>query len=132
MTTTNWATMNKPDDFSNLDAVLLATNRAMQNLVPPADILPSEWAEKNVRIPVGNRIPGPINFANAPYQRGMIDVIKEPGINRVSFMTGAQLGKTTVQQCVTGYFIAHDPREAQGCQRPAADSETVSSGGSLP
>lgn len=96
--------------FSNPEAVLAAIRRAFVNLVPPPDMLPSVWAEKNVRIPVGNAIPGPISFDNAPYQRGMLDAIKEPGVRRVSFMTGAQLGKTTVQQCVTGYFIAHEPR----------------------
>ncbi|AWM87365.1 phage terminase large subunit family protein [Microvirga sp. 17 mud 1-3] len=102
--------MNSADTFSNLEAVAAATRRAMANLVPPPDMLPSVWAEQNVRIPVGNAIPGPISFENAPYQRGMLDAIKEPGVRRVSYMTGAQLGKTTVQQCATGYFIAHEPR----------------------
>lgn len=66
----------------------------MHHLVPPPDILPSRWAEKNIKIPVGNAIPGPINFDNAPYQRGMIDAIKEYGVRRITYMTGAQLGKT--------------------------------------
>lgn len=96
--------------FSNAFAVIAAARRATQNLVPPPDLKPSEWAERNVRIPVGNAKPGPIRFANAPYQRGMLDAIKEPGVRRVSYKTGAQLGKTTVQQCVTGYFIEHEPR----------------------
>lgn len=96
--------------FSNWKAVKKAIRRAARSLVPPPNIKPSEWAEKNVRIPIGNAIPGPINFRNAPYQRGMIDAIKEPGVFRIDFMTGAQLGKTTVQQCITGYFIDHEPR----------------------
>jgi phage terminase large subunit GpA-like protein len=100
--------MNHP--FSNLDAVVAAASRAAQNLIPPAEMKPSEWAEKNIRIPIGNAVPGPINFDNAPYQRGMIDCVVEPGIKRVTFQTGAQLGKTTTQQCITGYFIDHDPR----------------------
>lgn len=96
--------------FSNWKAVRKAIKRAARSLVPPPNIKPSEWAERNVRIPIGNAIPGPINFRNAPYQRGMIDAIKEPGVFRIDFMTGAQLGKTTVQQCITGYFIDHEPR----------------------
>jgi len=60
----------------------------MHHLVPPPDILPSRWAEKNIKIPVGNAIPGPINFDNAPYQRGMIDAIKEYGVRRITYMTG--------------------------------------------
>lgn len=96
--------------FANPSGVARAIRRAIEHLVPPADILPSEFAEQNIVIPVGNAVPGPIRFGAAAYQRGMIDVIKEPGITRVSYMLGAQLGKTTIQQCITAYFIAHDPR----------------------
>lgn len=113
-----------PAQFNNMDAVVAALRRAMVHLVPPPDMLPSAWAEANVRIPVGNSIPGPINFDNAPYQRGMIDVIKEPGVRRVSYKTGAQLGKTTVQQCITGYFIAHEPRSQIFVQPTQGDVQT--------
>lgn len=96
-------------DFANLVAVLEADARAAAHLVPPPAMLPSEWAQANVRIPVGNAIPGPINFDNAPMQRGLLDVVKEPGIRRADYMLGAQLGKTTVLQCMVGYNIAHEP-----------------------
>lgn len=111
-------------DFSNDAGIIEAIRRASTNLVPPPDMLPSEWAQQNVRIPVGNAIPGPISFENAPYQRGMLDVIKEPGIRRVSYKTGAQLGKTTVQQCITGYFIAHEPRSQIFVQPTQGDVQT--------
>lgn len=111
-------------EFSNLDAVLAADARAAQNLVPPPDMLPSRWAESNVQIPIGNAIPGPINFDNAPHQRGMIDVIKEPGVRRVDYMMAAQTGKTTVQQCITGYFIAHEPRSQIMAQPSQGDMQT--------
>lgn len=111
-------------DFSNPDAVLAAIRRAASNLVPPPDMLPSQWAEANVRISVGNAIPGPINFANAPYQRGMLDAMKEPGIRRVTYKTGAQLGKTTVQQCGIGYFIAHEPASQIFVQPTQGDVQT--------
>lgn len=96
--------------FSNPAGIRQAVLRSIEHLIPPPDILPSEFAERNIVIPVGNAVPGPIRFDAAAYQRGMIDVIKEPGINRVSYMLGAQLGKTTIQQAITAYFIAHDPR----------------------
>jgi len=111
-------------DFSNIDAVYEAMRRAMLNLLPPPDIKPSEWAEKNIRIPLGNAIPGPISFDNAPYQRGMIDVIQEEGIKRISFMTGAQLGKTTIQQCITTYFIAYEPKSQIFVQPTQGDVQT--------
>ena len=110
--------------FRNAAAVLAAIRRAAVNLIPPKDMLPSEWAQENVRIPVGNAIPGPIDFDNAPYQRGMLDAIKIPGIRRIDYMTGAQLGKTTVQQCITGYFIAHEPRSQILVQPTQGDVQT--------
>lgn len=112
------------DQFSNIDGVASALKRALAFLVPPPDMLPSVWAEQNIRIPVGNAIPGPINFDNAPYQRGMLDVIKEPGVRRVDYMTGAQLGKTTIQQCITSYFIKHEPRSQIFVQPTQGDVQT--------
>lgn len=112
------------DNFSNMPAVIAAAKRAMHHLIPPPDILPSLWAESNIKIPVGNAIPGPINFDNAPYQRGMINAIKEAGVRRIDFMTGAQLGKTTIQQCITGYFIDHEPRSQIFVQPTQGDVQT--------
>lgn len=96
--------------FSNADGVDEAMQRALAHMEPPPDILPSKFAEDNIVIPIGNAVPGPIRFDAAAYQRGMIDVVVEPGIECVSYMLGAQLGKTTIQQCITAYFIAHEPR----------------------
>ncbi|WP_296652860.1 phage terminase large subunit family protein [Paraburkholderia sp.] len=87
-------------------------------------MLPSQWGEANLKIPAGNAVPGFIRFDNAPYQRGMLDVIVEPGIQRVSYMTGAQLGKTTVQQVISGFFIEHDPRSQIFIQPTQGDVQT--------
>lgn len=97
-------------NFSNLSGVLAADRQSAAALVPAKDMLPSAWAEGNIHIPLGNAIPGPISFENAPLQRGLLNCIKEPGIRRIDMMLGAQLGKTTVIQCATGYFIAHEPK----------------------
>lgn len=110
--------------FSNIQGVVAAMRRAAQNLVPPPDMLPSEWAGSNITIPIGNAVPGPINFDNAPYQRGMIDAIKAPGCNRVSLMLGAQLGKTTIIQSIMGYHIAHDPKSMIMVQPSQNDMQT--------
>jgi phage terminase large subunit GpA-like protein len=116
--------MNIAKPFRNLKGVVAAIHRACAHLIPPPDMLPSKWAEANVRIPVGNAIPGPISFDNAPYQRGMIDVVKEPGIRRVDYMLAAQTGKTTVQQCITSYYIAHEPRSQIFVQPTQGDVQT--------
>jgi phage terminase large subunit GpA-like protein len=115
---------NPADQFSNWGAVVAGTRRAAENLVPPPDMLPSVWAEKNVRIPVGNKIPGLINFDNAPLQRGILDAIKEPGMRRMDLMLAAQTGKTTCQQCITGYYIDHEPRSQIMAQPSEGDMAT--------
>ena len=77
-----------------------------------------------MQISLGNAIPGPIRFRNAPYQRGMMDAALEPGCRRVTMMLGAQTGKTTTLQCITGYFIAHDPRSQILLQPSQGDMQT--------
>ncbi len=110
--------------FANDQAIRGAVRRVILNLVPPPHLLPSEWAQRNIHISIGNAIPGPINFDNAPYQRGMLDCVVEPGVRRVSYQTGAQLGKTTIQQCIAGYFIEHDPRSQIFIQPTQGDVQT--------
>lgn len=110
--------------FSNFGTVVEVVRRSIPYLLPPPDLRPSEWAEKNIVIPIGNAIPGPISFDNAPYQRGMLDALKEYGIRRVSYMTGAQLGKTTIQQCGTAFFIDHDPKSQIFVQPTEGDVQT--------
>lgn len=112
------------DQFANRLGVAEAVRRSVRFLVPPPDMQPSVWGEQNIQIPVGNAIPGPISFKNAPYQRGMIDVIKEPGCNRVSYMLAAQTGKTTIMQTIMAYFIAHEPRSQIVCMPTQGDSQT--------
>lgn len=114
----------KQHQFSNHGAVVDAVYRAARYLVPPPDMQPSDWAEENIVISVGNARPGPIRFDNAPPQRGMIDVIKEPGIRRVSYMLPAQFGKTTIQQCIIGYFVAHEPKSQIFVQPTQGDVQT--------
>jgi phage terminase large subunit GpA-like protein len=116
--------MQLREQFSNKQQVIAARKRAAQNLIPAPDLLPSVWAESNVRIAVGNAKPGPIRFDNAPPQRGILNAIKEPGIRRISMMMAAQTGKTTIQQCITGYFIEHEPKSQMFVQPTQGDVQT--------
>lgn len=95
--------------FDNCAGLARALASAKQLLRPPPDLKPSEWAEKHVRIPVGNAVPGLIRFANAPYQVGPLDQIIDPDCYRITMMWGAQVGKTTVALCAQGYHIAMRP-----------------------
>ena len=116
--------MNARADFSNQQAVLAATRRAQRFLKPPPDLKPSQWAERNVRIPAGNAIPGPIRFDNAPYQREPLDMMANPACERITLMWGAQVGKTQLALCGQGYFIAHDPSSQIMMQPSQGDLHT--------
>ena len=76
---------------------------------PKEHLLPSAWAEKHVMIPAGNARPGKISFRDAPYQRGILDTVLDPSINRVTVMSGSQIGKTMIALCVLGFFTEHEP-----------------------
>lgn len=112
------------DQFSNLDGLRAAFRRAAAYLRPPPDMLPSEFAERNIVIPLGNAAPGPIRFDAVPYQRQMIDVIVEPGVKRVSYMLPAQVGKTTLMQAISAYFVAHEPRSQIWLMPSEGDMQT--------
>ncbi|MCP4049880.1 MAG: phage terminase large subunit family protein, partial [bacterium] len=77
---------------------------------PPETLGPSEWAEKNISIPVGNAVPGFIRFDNTPYQREPLDMLNNPDCRKVSLMWAAQTGKTNVVNCGLGYFVAQSPQ----------------------
>lgn len=95
--------------FSNPAGAARAVNRARRLLRPPPSLKPSEWAERNVRIPIGNAIPGLIRFDNAPYQREPLDMTANPHCRRITLMWGAQVGKTMTALCAQAYRIAQNP-----------------------
>lgn len=84
------------EGFPNPRGILAAMRRAQGYLRPPPKLKPSEWAEANIRIPIGNAVPGPLRFDNAPYQREPLDMLMDPECHRVSMKWGAQVGKTTL------------------------------------
>ncbi|AVO37383.1 phage terminase large subunit family protein [Pukyongiella litopenaei] len=95
--------------FANAAAVVRAVRFAQRFLRPPPDLAPSVWAEQNVRIPVGNAVPGLIRFDNAPYQREPLDMMANAECSRITLMWGAQVGKTQTALCGQAFFIAQDP-----------------------
>ncbi len=91
---------------------------------PPPALTPSEWAEKNIKIPAGNAIPGYIRFDNAPYQREPLDMVANPAVRRITLMWGAQTGKTQVMTCGIGYNIAQTPCSQMVMQPAQGDLQT--------
>lgn len=112
-------------EFANPTGVAQSVSAGLSMLMPPPDLAPSEWAEKNVRIPTGNAIPGPYRIANAPYQREPMDIgFTNPECYRVTMMWGAQTGKTLTLLCVQGFAIDMRPRSQMMMQPSQADAQT--------
>lgn len=106
--------------LSNLENVARAARTAQLQLLPPPKLKPSEWAEKNVRIPAGNAVPGLMRLDNAPYQREPMDMAVNPDCYRITLMWGAQVGKTMLALCIQGYHIAAEPA-SQMMMQPSQD-----------
>lgn len=109
------------NNFTNASGLSRALQAALQHLRPPPNIKPSEWAEKYVRIPVGNAIPGPVRFDNAPYQRLPLDMTVDPNCYRITLMWGAQIGKTMLALMAQGYRIAIRPSSQMMMQPSETD-----------
>ena len=111
-------------EYSNPAGINLAWENACGFLRPPPDYLPSEWSEVNIKIPLGNAIPGPIRFDNAPYQIEPLNTFASADTERITLMWGAQLGKTQVLNCAMAYYIAHDPASQMMMQPSQGDLHT--------
>lgn len=98
------------NDFDNWRGLRECILNAAHHLKPPPDLKPSEWAEQNIRIPIGNAVPGLIRFDHAPYQREPLDMTANPECNRITLMWSAQVGKTTLALCAQAYKIGQDPQ----------------------
>ena len=107
--------------FDNATALARALQSAKQHLRPPPNLKPSEWAETNVKIPVGNAVPGFIRFDNAPYQREPLDMLVDPDCYRITLMWAAQVGKTQLALCGQGYHIAMRPMSQMMMQPSQSD-----------
>lgn len=116
--------MSLARQFSNPRGIVAAMRKASNHLRPPPNLLPSEWAEQNVRIPIGNAIPGLIRFDNAPYQREPLDMTARPDCSRITLMWGAQVGKTQTGLCAQAYRIVQNPASQMMMQPSQGDLTT--------
>lgn len=107
-------------EFKNAAGLRAVIRSAAEQLRPPPDTPPSEWAEDNIKIPEGNAVPGKLRLANAPYQREPADQLVNPDCYRVTLMWGAQVGKTLLALIVQAYSIAMAPR-SQMMMQPSND-----------
>lgn len=77
---------------------------------PPERYTPSEWAVRHRVLPSSvSAEPGRYRLDRTPYARGIMDAVAEPGVEEIWFVAGTQIGKTTIQENVLGYWIDNDP-----------------------
>ncbi len=69
----------------------------------------TQWAEKNMNLPMGSNESGRYRVRNMPFQKAILDAITDPDVQDVSIMSSAQVGKTTIILCGIGYFAEYDP-----------------------
>lgn len=110
--------------YTNVEGIAAAIRAQVMHIRPPEILRPSDWAEKHVRIPEGNAIPGLVRFRNAPYQVEPLNMTTNPDCRIISLMWGAQTGKTFVQLSSMGYFIDHDPQSQMMMQPSQGDLQT--------
>ena len=96
----------------------------VEGFAPPPNLLPSEWAERSIRIPIGNAVPGLIRFDNAPYQREPLDMTADPRCSRITLQWGAQVGKTTLALCAQAFRIGQNPQSQIMMQPSQGDLHT--------
>ena len=83
--------------------------QASFQFLPPEKIKVSDWASRYYELPETSAEPGRWNSDRAPYQKGIMDAICEPGIQKISLMCAAQVGKTIILLAVICYLIDLDP-----------------------
>ena len=89
-------------------AVLEALDaRVAQLWRPPPRLSLATWADAKFVLPAGDANAG--RWHTLPYQRGILDAISDPAIERVTWMKSARVGYTKCFCAAIGYYIEHDP-----------------------
>ena len=105
-------TSKKPTRKERCDNLLrLFVQQLLPQLSPPPRITISEWAEANVTLShEESSQPGPWRNNYAPYQKGIMDAISDPNVEKVCVMKAARVGITqSAVLNVIGHYIQNDP-----------------------
>jgi phage terminase large subunit GpA-like protein len=104
-----------------------AVERGLSAFSPPPKLSICEWAEEHARLSrESSAEPGQYRADRAPYQRGILDAICDPHIERVVIEAGAQVGKTLIELLTIGYYSDQDPSPIIWMQPTLDMAEAVS------
>ena len=95
------------------------------NLKPPPKLTLAEWAE---RYAVLSRETSAQTgrFRAFGYQRGMLDAVTDPTVEKISVMKSARVGYTKLMDHAVGYFLHLDPSPILVVQPRVEDAESYS------
>ena len=91
-----------------MDAATLV-KEAFKEFTPPKRVKISVWAAEHFELPETSAEPGKWNPTRAPYQPGILDAVCETGVQKVTLMCSAQIGKTIILLIIICYLIHLDP-----------------------
>jgi phage terminase large subunit GpA-like protein len=77
-------------------------------LRPPPRLSLSEWADQHYRLSAESSAQ-PGKWRSRPYQKGILDAITDPAVERVSVMKSARVGYTLCINAAIAYHMHHDP-----------------------
>lgn len=94
-------------------------------LRPPPKLTLSQWADRHFYLSAESAAE-PGRWRTLPYQRGILDAITDPAVERVSVMKSARVGYTKCINAAIGYFIHQDPCPILVVQPTVEDAEGYS------
>lgn len=83
-------------------------SRTIRRGRPPPKIPLSAWADSHFRLSAESAAE-PGRWRTLPYQRGILDAITDPNIERVSVQKSARVGYTKMINAAIAFHMAHDP-----------------------
>jgi phage terminase large subunit GpA-like protein len=92
---------------------------------PPPKLSLSEWADEHFYLSAESAAE-PGRWRSLPYQRGILDAITDPAIERVSVMKSARVGYTKCMNAAIAYHMAQDPCPILVVQPTVEDAEGYS------
>lgn len=96
---------------ANLRKLKKRFNTAIKEVLKPRPhIAGSDWANQHRVLSAETATEaGAYDWKRAPYQKEILDVCCDRTTQKVVLMTAARVGKTTILENVTGYYMALDP-----------------------
>jgi phage terminase large subunit GpA-like protein len=90
--------------------VVSVFNEAAELFRPPPKVTVTEWAEAHRILSTESSSTAGIYRSDvAPYQRDMMNAVNIPGVEKITYFTAGQIGKSLCLENILAYFCVEDP-----------------------